>query len=41
MEHIKRACHLQTETKTKCIKSTSVMTKSFRSKNIEPNGLKK
>ena len=41
MEHTKRPCHLYTDAKAKFIEITSVMTKSFFSKKIEPNGLKK
>ena len=32
-----RACHLQTKSETRCMKSKRVMIKSFISKNIEPN----
>ena len=38
MEFMKRACNFQTEAETKLLKSKSVITKSFISKIIEPNG---
>ena len=41
MEHMNRECYFHTEAKTILIKSTSVMTKSFCSRNIEPNDERK
>ena len=41
MEHMKRAFHLHIEAKIKCIKISIVMTKSFLSKIIEPDGYTK
>ena len=38
---MKRSCHLHIEDETKQIKSESVMTNSFLSEMIEPNGYMK
>ena len=37
MEHMKRAYYFYREAIIKCIKIKNIMTKSFCSKNIEPN----
>ena len=38
MQYMKRAYHFQMEAETKQIKSKIVMTKSFLSENMQPNG---